>query len=70
MNLITILSLSLLSLVLIAIVVISILVLSAFSEIPGKHRASSDGQKFEDDRRAGQDLVPKQADKVEVSEIH
>ena len=39
-----------------------------FLEVSGEHRTSADGQKFKDDRRPGQDVVPEQEDKMEVSE--
>ena len=38
-----------------------------YLEIPGQHGASADGQKFEDDRRPGEDLVSEPEDKMEVS---
>ena len=38
-----------------------------YLEIPGQHWASADGQKFEDDRRPGEDLVSEPEDKMEVS---
>lgn len=37
------------------------------TEIPGLRRASGVGEVAEDDGRAGEDLVPKQTDEMEVS---
>ena len=39
-----------------------------FAEILGEHRARTDGQKFEDDGRASEDLVPEQENQMEVIE--
>jgi hypothetical protein len=39
------------------------------SEILGEHGTRADGQKFEDDGRASEDLVPESEDQVEVRAV-